>query len=149
MQKSTTAGEQPHSVAHQAGAARLSAPSALRNRAPITEVLAAHLPTSPLRLLEIASGTGQHALYAARALPHATWQPSDIDPTRIASVNAWRSDGPDTLLPAIELDASAPDWATPMQTAMALCSLSTRTRLPFSNSCLQSSSMHSVWGVIG
>lgn len=117
MQKPTTAGEQPHSVAHQAGAARLSAPSALRNRALITKVLAAHLTASPLRLLEIASGTGQHALYAARALPHVTWQPSDIDPARIASVNAWRSDGPDSLLPAMTLDASAPDWAAQLDHA--------------------------------
>lgn len=107
----TSAGEQPHSVAQDAGGARLSAPSALRNRAPIAEVLAAHLPKSPLRLLELASGTGEHALFLSAALPHVTWQPSDIDPARIASINAWRAEGPETLLPAIRLDASTPNWA--------------------------------------
>ncbi len=47
------------------------------------------------------------------------------------------------------VNVRAPPSEKPMQTAIALCSLSTRTIVPFSNSCLQSSSMHSVCGVIG
>ena len=49
----------------------------LRNQAPIAEALKERLPT-PARLLEIGSGTGQHAVFFAKALPHIIWQPSDL-----------------------------------------------------------------------
>ncbi|MFT4906095.1 MAG: cyclopropane fatty-acyl-phospholipid synthase-like methyltransferase [Oleispira sp.] len=49
----------------------------LRNQGPIAAVLKKRLP-HPARLLEIGSGTGQHAVFCARELPHITWQPSDL-----------------------------------------------------------------------
>ena len=55
-----------------------STPSAERNKGPILDVLARVLPRRGL-VLEIASGTGQHVLYFAKALSDLTWQPSDPD----------------------------------------------------------------------
>ena len=52
------------------------APATQRNREPILEVLARWL-TTPARVLEIASGTGQHAAFFAASLPDLSWQPSD------------------------------------------------------------------------
>ena len=49
----------------------------LRNQAPIADALIKLLP-SAARLLEIGSGTGQHAVFCAKALPHISWQPSDL-----------------------------------------------------------------------
>ena len=57
---------------------RWLAPAAERNREPILAELKRVLPAAGL-VLEIASGTGQHVLHFARALPHLTWQPSDAD----------------------------------------------------------------------
>src|SRR5438067_9930808 len=58
-------------------ASRRSAPAALRNREPITEVLGEWLPPSGT-VLEIASGTGEHAVYFAEHFPNLEWQPTDI-----------------------------------------------------------------------
>lgn len=58
-------------------------PAADRNKQPIAEVLARVLPKSGF-VLEVASGTGQHAEYFARAFPALTWQPTDPDPELIA-----------------------------------------------------------------
>jgi predicted O-methyltransferase YrrM len=52
------------------------APASARNREPIRHALAQLLPATPCTVLEIASGTGEHALWMARALPHVIWQPS-------------------------------------------------------------------------
>ena len=57
---------------------RLASPSADRNKGFIAEVLSQVLPQSGL-VLEIASGTGQHVVHFARAMPHLTWQPSERD----------------------------------------------------------------------
>ena len=62
-----------------------------RNREPIREVLARELPETGT-VLEIASGSGEHAVAFARAFPHLTWQPSDADPTALASIAAWRAE---------------------------------------------------------
>ena len=70
---------------------RQSAPAALRNREPIAEVLREELPDHGT-VLEIASGTGEHALYFAQAFPHLDWQPSDADPDALRSIAAWRED---------------------------------------------------------
>src|SRR5207247_2131967 len=58
-----------------------TAPAVARNRDPILVVLGRVLP-APGTVLEIASGTGEHAAYFARGLPHLIWQPSDVDDVR-------------------------------------------------------------------
>ena len=86
------------------------APATARNSEPIAEVLAKELPDSGL-VLEIASGTGEHAVFMARCFPAIRWQPSDRDGEALASVDAWANDaGLDNLLPAVELDAASLDW---------------------------------------
>ena len=67
------------------------APATARNREPIREVLARVLPERGT-VLEIASGSGEHAVAFARAFPHLTWQPSDADPTALASIAAHREE---------------------------------------------------------
>ena len=59
-----------------------------RNREPILEVLRRVLPPTGL-VLEIASGTGQHVAFFARALPALRWQPSDPAPAHRESIGAW------------------------------------------------------------
>jgi len=70
---------------------RLHAPATARNREVILEVLKSALP-APGTLFEVASGTGEHGVFMAPELPDHIWQPSDIDPGHIASINAWRSE---------------------------------------------------------
>jgi SAM-dependent methyltransferase len=68
--------------------ARQSSPSAVRNRAPILEVLTRVLPKKGI-VLEIGSGTGEHVLCFAKALPRLVWLPSDPDAASRASIAAW------------------------------------------------------------
>lgn len=92
------------------GDPRRIAPHVARNAEAIVDVLRSVLPECGL-VLEIASGSGEHALHFARAFRELTFQPSDPDPVALASIEAWRqADGPANLLPPIQLDASAPDW---------------------------------------
>lgn len=86
------------------------APATARNSGPIADVLAQELPASGL-VLEIASGTGEHALFMASRFPELTWQPSDFDQEAVASIDAWASEANlANLRPAIQLDASQPPW---------------------------------------
>jgi SAM-dependent methyltransferase len=97
---------------------RRSAPHVARNAAPIAEVLRNVLPTRGL-VLEVASGTGEHALHFAREFPNLLWQPSDPEPAAVRSIEAWRAEaGLFNLLPAISLDARARDW--PVEAADAV-----------------------------
>lgn len=94
------------------------APAAARNVGPIIAVLADELPHAGV-VLEVASGSGEHALAFARHFPDLIWQPSDPDPVACASIDAWREDeGGANLRPALALDAMAGDW--PMGCADAL-----------------------------
>ena len=68
---------------------RLQSPAAARNRQPILEVLQAVLPDRA-RVLEVASGSGEHAVHFAGAMPGWTWQPSDPNPPARGSIEAWR-----------------------------------------------------------
>ena len=88
-----------------------SAPAALRNREPIANVLSDWLPASGT-VLELASGTGEHAVHFARRFPNLDWQPSDVHADALASIAAHRvaADLPN-ILPPITLDASSPDWS--------------------------------------
>lgn len=99
-----------------------TAPAAARNREPILNVLKPRLPANGL-VLEIAAGTGEHALYCSAALPHLQWRPTDADPEALASIEAWRQHaGAPNLLPALRLDAAAPD-AWPVERAEAVVNI--------------------------
>lgn len=90
--------------------ARRHAPAAARNREPILAVLRRHLPETGL-VLEVSSGTGEHAVHFAAALPGLTWQPSDPDPDARASIAAWAAEaGLPNLRPPLALDAATEDW---------------------------------------
>lgn len=90
---------------------RRHAPSAIRNQDPILAVLRTEAPAKG-RLLEIASGSGQHAAAGAKALPGLIWQPSDANPDNLTSIAAWRAHGPCPNLRApVVLDAAAHGWA--------------------------------------
>lgn len=84
------------------------APATERNRDPIAAVLAEELPASG-KVLEIASGTGEHVAYFATRFPGLTWQPSDPDGEALASIAAW-SAGLANILPPLEIDAAAGDF---------------------------------------
>jgi SAM-dependent methyltransferase len=89
---------------------RLRAPSAQRNRDAILAVLADILPSTGL-VLEIASGSGEHAVHFAAALPGLIVQPSDPSPHAVASIAAWITEsGRGNILPPLVIDATAPDW---------------------------------------
>jgi cyclopropane fatty-acyl-phospholipid synthase-like methyltransferase len=80
-----------------------------RNREPILAILRSVL-TQPARVLEIGSGTGQHAVYFASRLPHLTWQTSDL-PHHHASIHAWIEEANLlNVLPPLTLDTAATDW---------------------------------------
>jgi len=99
----------PHGAAAEAARqGRLCAPAALRNAAPLTALLARHGPERG-KALEMASGTGQHIAHFAQHFPGLTWQPSELDPARLASITAW-TDGMTNVRPAITLDATAAGW---------------------------------------
>ncbi|MBX3561562.1 MAG: DUF938 domain-containing protein [Sphingomonas sp.] len=101
--------------------ARRSAPHVARNAGPIADVLRDVLPAYGL-MLEIASGTGEHALHFARTFPKLLWQPSDPDPAALRSIEAWRAEeGLFNLLPALSLDARAAEW--PIEAADAILAI--------------------------
>lgn len=87
--------------------ARRFAPASERNRGPILEVARRIFPKGA-QVLEIASGSGQHAAFLAPQLG-VRWQPSDIDPGALASIDAWCRDIPE-VSPAIELDCTRLPW---------------------------------------
>jgi hypothetical protein len=87
-----------------------SAPAAARNREPILQVLRDTIPQSG-HVLEIASGTGEHAVWFSRALPGLTWQPTDQDQDALHSIAAWRDAAQlANLRPPLLLDATASAW---------------------------------------
>ncbi|MFL9861683.1 DUF938 domain-containing protein [Paraburkholderia madseniana] len=91
-------------------ALRQHSPSAERNREPILAVLREVLPATG-RVLEIASGTGQHAICFAGALPGLDWQPSDIDADARASIAAWVAHaGLANVRAPLALDVHRADW---------------------------------------
>jgi hypothetical protein len=96
----------------------LTAPAVARNREPILAVLRRVLPERGL-VLEIASGSGEHAVHFAAALPQLTWQPTDPDPEARESIAAYRVAAQLTnLLPPIALDAASPTWPVAQADAM-------------------------------
>jgi hypothetical protein len=101
--------------------ARRSAPAAQRNREPIAEVLADWLPASGL-VLEIASGTGEHAIFFAERFTALDWQPSDLHADALSSIRAWREAAElSNLREPIIIDAASADW--PIEHAGAVLSI--------------------------
>lgn len=89
---------------------RRIAPAAERNREPILEILRRVLPPAGI-ILEIASGTGQHARHFAAANPDWTWQPSDPDAGARASIAGWAAEaGLQNLRAPLALDVRQADW---------------------------------------
>lgn len=96
--------------------ARQHAPATQRNRDAILDVLRPVLPPTGL-VLEIASGSGEHVMHFAGALPGLIFQPSDPNPTALASIGAWTA-GIANVLPPVQLDTTAAAW--PVTAADAL-----------------------------
>jgi hypothetical protein len=104
-----------------AAGARRSAAAALRNREPIAQMLEQWLPESGL-VLEIASGTGEHAVHFAGRFPQLEWQPSDLHPDALASIRAWRAEaGLPNLREPLTINASSASW--PIDEADAVLSI--------------------------
>jgi hypothetical protein len=124
---------------------RVTAPAAARNREPILGVLRHALPASGV-VLEVGSGSGEHVVHCARALPALTWQPSDPDPAMRRSIEGWTAAEQLTnVLPPLALDLLQPPWPvaradallcinvlhiSPWQAAAALFTLAQRTLPP-------------------
>lgn len=97
------------------------APATLRNREPIADVLTRELPASG-KVLEIAAGTGEHAVFFAEAFPALAWQPTDPSAEALASIAAYRADYAGSNLAApLLLDAAAPDSWPLAEAAAILC----------------------------
>jgi SAM-dependent methyltransferase len=93
-------------------------PHVARNREAILQVLRRVLPPQGL-VLEVASGSGEHAAYFAERLPSLIWQPSDLDPRSLASITAHRTAADaQNLLAPVCLDATSEQW--PVESADAL-----------------------------
>ena len=104
-----------------AAGAKKSAPAALRNREPIAQVLADWLPASGL-VLEVASGSGEHAVFFAERFLSLQWQPSDSHPDALASIAGWRAEAAQpNLLPPLPIDAAAVTW--PIERADAILNI--------------------------
>lgn len=99
------------SLANPGDGGKLIAPSAARNVDAICDLVARYAPATGCAL-EIASGTGQHVVHLATACPGLTWHPTEIDPTRRASISAYLVEaGLDNVAPVSALDATHPGWA--------------------------------------
>lgn len=89
---------------------RQQAPAAARNRDPILAVLRGVLPRAGT-VLEIASGSGEHIMHFAAAMPGLVFQPSDPNPEARRSIAAWAAEsGLSNLRPPLALDAAASSW---------------------------------------
>lgn len=94
------------------------APATARNREPILDVLRRVLPAAapasegpPPLVLEIASGSGEHAVYMATALPNVRWLPTDVSEPALQSIEAWAAESAlPNLLPPLRLDARQEPW---------------------------------------
>jgi Protein of unknown function (DUF938) len=89
---------------------RRYAPATDRNREPILAILRQVLPSTGT-ILEISSGTGEHAVFMAPQLAPRHWLPSDPNPEARSSITAWQQSAPcDNIYPPIDLDASSDEW---------------------------------------
>lgn len=90
---------------------RLNAPAFARNHEPIWSAISGYLNAAAGDVLELGSGTGQHAAEFARRAPHLVWWPSDFSDAHLASIAAWRKfAGLDNLRAPQRIDLTDPDW---------------------------------------
>ena len=109
---------------------RLFSPSAERNKGPISEVLSQVLPERGL-VLEVGSGTGQHVVQFARAMPKLFWQPSERDADCLRSIRGWvLVEALTNVRPPLHLDVNALPW--PVDSAVALVCINTLHIAPWS-----------------
>lgn len=95
-------------------------PAPERNKRPILEVIRSWLPASG-RVLEVASGSGQHAAFFSAGLPGWQWQPSDFNAELLPSIAAW-CEGLDRVRTPLQLDVTAPHWpGVPAQVDAIYC----------------------------
>ena len=100
--------------------ARRHSPAAERNRAAILAELQRLLPPQGV-LLEIASGTGQHAAHCSPGLPGWQWQPSDFEAGALPSISTWCA-GLDRVCAPLQLDVLSPSWpGVPAQVDAVFC----------------------------
>jgi hypothetical protein len=105
-------------IGEDRGDGRRHSAAAERNKGPILEILERVLPREGV-VLEIASGTGQHAVHFARAFPSIIWQPADIDAELRRSVASWvAAEKLANVREPIALDVLAPRW--PIEAADAI-----------------------------
>lgn len=91
--------------------ARQYAPATARNRDPILAVLRRVLAPDA-KVLEIASGSGEHAVFLAREMPALDWQPSDPDASARTSIAAWIAhEGLANVRDPVEIDVRATPWS--------------------------------------
>jgi len=99
------------------------APATARNRQPILDVLRPRLPAQGL-VLEIASGSGEHVVHFAEALPELVFQPSDPSADARASIDDWvQSEGLGNVRAALALDATRDAWPVERADAVLCCNM--------------------------
>ncbi len=97
---------------------KLCWPAPERNKGPILEVLARVLPSTG-RVLELSSGSGQHAAHFARHLPQLCWLPSDVAEENLASIRDWvREAALPNLCEPTRIDVRAGDWGVALVDAI-------------------------------
>lgn len=102
---------------------RRFAPAAARNRGPIADVVLPRLAQGA-RVLEIGSGTGEHAVHMAALRPDTRWQPSDPDPACRGSIAAWTAHtGLANIAPPIDLDVRTAPWPVAEADFILCCNL--------------------------
>ncbi|MEO9685032.1 MAG: DUF938 domain-containing protein [Tateyamaria sp.] len=93
---------------------KLHAPSAARNAADLCDMVASVAPLTG-DALEIASGTGQHIVAFAKAMPAIHWHPTEVDQNRLRSIEAYRRDsGLSNIAPPIPMNATEAGWSERM-----------------------------------
>lgn len=98
-------------------------PATLRNRDAILAVLKETAPKQGL-LLEIASGSGEHAAFMAPQLTPLVWQPSDYEAENLPSIDTHAADsGAGNIRPALQLDVTRQPWPVPACEALLCCNM--------------------------
>jgi SAM-dependent methyltransferase len=103
---------------------RLDSPAFHRNHEPIWTAISGFLMAQSGDLLEVGSGTGQHAVAFARRAPQINWWPSDIYESHLKSIAAWRTHSPATNLRApqrVDLNDAGWTWAGSAPLTAILC----------------------------